>query len=123
MWSTRVLALIVFPVLVGGCASGRTAYPGEGPSREIEIEVLNLNFNDATLHALRLGQRVRLGIVTGKQTEIFRLEWPISLPIQIEIKLLAGDRCVTRELTADPGDRLYLEIPLDLNSGALCVRR
>lgn len=113
----------MLPVAAAGCASAGTPFPGEGEAREIEIEVLNLNFADATLHALRVGQRIRLGIVTGKRSERFTVEWPTSLPLQMEIRLLGGERCITRELPVDPGDRLYLEIPQNLSMGGLCVRR
>lgn len=114
---------LVLAALTAGCASAGNPFPGEGEAREVEIEVLNLNFSDATLHALRMGQRIRLGIVTGKRSGTFTVEWPTSLPLQVEIRLLGGERCVTREMPVDPGDRLYLEIPQNLTTGGFCVRR
>ena len=117
----RILPLAA--VLVAGCATAGNPFPREGEAREIEIEVLNLNFSDATLYALRVGQRIRLGIVTGKESTTFTIEWPVSFDMQIEIRLLGGDRCITREMPVDPGDRLYLEIPQNLATAAVCVRR
>ncbi|HSG48306.1 MAG TPA: hypothetical protein VLA43_10870 [Longimicrobiales bacterium] len=118
----RVLSLLLM-ALVTACATAGSPFTGAEGEREIEIEVLNLNFSDATLHALRMGQRIRLGVVTGKQRETFTVRWPSSLPLQIEIRLLGGERCLTREMPVDPGDQLYLEIPIDLSRGGLCVRR
>lgn len=118
----RLLGPLLF-ALVSGCATAGSPFTGADDEREIEIEVLNLNFSDATLHALRMGQRIRLGVVTGKQSDTFTVRWPSSLPLQIEIRLLGGERCTTREMPVDPGDQLYLEIPSDLSRGALCVRR
>lgn len=118
-----LLATLLLSILVSGCTTARSPFSGGDGERDVEIEVLNLNFSDATLHALRGGQRIRLGVVIGKQQETFKVRWPTSLPIQIEIRLLGGERCTTQEMVVDPGDRLYLQIPIDLRSGALCVRR
>lgn len=123
MRRATLVAALVLPVTLSACATAGSPFTGQEAEREVEIEVLNLNFSDATLHALRGGQRVRLGVVTGKRQDTFTVAWPTSLPIQIEIRLLGGERCVTREMFVDPGDRLYLEIPIDLSMGALCVRR
>lgn len=113
-------AALVVPILLGACASAGDPFSGREAAREIEIEVLNLNFSDATLHAVRIGQRIRLGTVTGKQSSTFTLDWPASLPLRIEIRLLGGQRCTTGELTVDPGDRLYLEIPVEIRGSPLC---
>ncbi len=49
-------------------------------------------------------------MVGGKEDAEFTLDWPITTPLRIEIDLLAGERCVTEELRADPGDIFELQI-------------
>jgi hypothetical protein len=119
------LCVLVCAVALSACASSTSRDPFEGGVREstIEVEVLNLNFNDATLYAIRMGQRIRLGIVTGAKSKTFTVRWATSQPLRFEIRLLAGDRCVTGEIMADPGDRLYLEIPQNFASDPSCRRR
>ena len=117
-------ALLVLALTGAACAAPTQGSPfGVGPEgeRTISIEVRNLNFSDATLHALRGAERVRLGTVTGKTDRTFRIEWTISVPLQIEIDLLAGERCTTRALNVDPGDAITLQIESDLRRSGDCV--
>ncbi|UCC25900.1 MAG: hypothetical protein JSU98_02145 [Gemmatimonadales bacterium] len=123
---TRPLTLIAACASLGlaGCASSGSGDPFAGEATEsIEVEVVNLNFNDATLYALRMGQRIRMGVVTGARTETFTVRWATSFPLRIEIRLLGGERCVTDEIPVDPGDRIYLEIPQNLSRSGACIRR
>jgi hypothetical protein len=110
------MALLLSLVAVTGCASSGNAFDGSAGDQTIEIEILNRNFNDATVHAIRGGERLRLGVVTGKTSNTLRLEWPSSRLLQLEIDLLAGRSCVTRELFVDPGEAIYLEIQPVLSS-------
>lgn len=89
-------------------------------NERIRIEVINRNFSDATLWAISTGGRQRLGIVTGKTDATFTLDWDFSQPLQIEIDLLAGERCVTAPLQVDPGDVLELQIDVELRRSAFC---
>ena len=110
-------------VLAGACAHGGAPSPFDAASagsRSIQIEVRNFNWADATLYALRGAERIRIGVVTGKTDQTFELAWPMTRPLQIEINLLAGGRCVTRPLTVDPGDRVSLQIQVDLRSDPDC---
>lgn len=111
MRTARLLLLLT--ALPLGCATSQSDVFRGGGSRNVRIDVLNLNFSDATLWALRGGERVRLGIVRGKQEESFEIGWPLSLPLRIEIDFLAGPRCMTGQLPVDPGDVIYLELHED----------
>jgi hypothetical protein len=117
-------ALLFAALAAAGCASNGAGGPfGGGPDgeRTVRIEVRNLNFADATLHALRGSERVRLGIVTGKTDRTFDVEWTVALPLQVEINLLAGGRCTTREMNVDPGDIVELQIQSVLRTTDDCV--
>lgn len=116
--------LALLAVLPGsGCS-----LPGSGsqnpfePRRasQIRIEVINNNFNDATLHARRGNERQRLGVVTGKSGATYVIDWPISMPLQIEIALLAGGSCRTGTLQVDPGTVVELQIQADVIRGGQC---
>ncbi|MEZ4415843.1 MAG: hypothetical protein R3E10_08805 [Gemmatimonadota bacterium] len=114
--ATLLLLLLALPL---GCATPRSdVFRDE--TRDIRIDVLNLNFSDATLWALRGGERIRLGIVRGKQEESFELSWPVSLPLRVEMDFLAGPRCVTGQLSVDPGDVIYLELHEDPAREFIC---
>ena len=94
-----------------------------GEERRITLLVRNFNFSDARLFTIRRGGARRpLGRVGGKGEEQFRLEWPMSEPLRIEIDLLAGPTCITRDLMVDPGDSLELQISAVFTQTAACRR-
>ena len=114
-FSRARLAFVLVALATAGCgpAGGRpVALFGEpGGKQLLTIKVSNNNFNDATLHALlEGGVRRRLGTVTGKGTGSFTLEWTNTAPLQIEIDFLAGSKCTTQAINAQPGDALDLMI-------------
>ena len=102
---------VVLAVSGFGCAGRGSGSPFVSQEdARIQIEVINHGFQDATLHALWLGRRVRLGTVTGTRTANFMLPWDWSVELRIEIDLLAGGSCTTRPIWTDPGDIILLEI-------------
>ncbi len=124
---TRGLAAGLLLAL-GACASSggkeRPADPfAQDPAgrNQVQIQVHNFNFNDATVWVLvRAGRARRLGIVTGKSSSVFTIPWTFSEPVRLEFDLLADVRCVTDELSVDPGDILELQIWLDPSSDPQC---
>ena len=114
-------ALALVTLAATACAGTTQSDPFTDPGdRSIRIDVTNLNFNDATLHAIRGAERHRLGIVSGKGSASYTLGWPLSMPLRIEIDLLAGDACTTRALQVDPGDVIDLQIEMDLRRDPDC---
>ncbi len=113
MRALRRLALVaVVGFAAPACASSApegSPFAGDRDVR-IRLHVINLNFADARLYAHRSSQRIPLGSVTGKAERTFTLDWPLSLPLRVEIDLLAGGRCITNELSVDPGDVIELQI-------------
>ena len=105
---TAVLCMVLAGASFG-CGTARSPLVDPDEAR-IHIEVLNRNFQDATLHAIWPGNRRRLGTVIGITTTEYRLPWTFSEILQIEIKLLAGPRCTTRGILANPGDIIVVEI-------------
>ena len=121
----RTILVCLLPgAIVAGCGgSSSVRSPFEAGAQSIRIDVLNRNFADATLRVIMAGSRRRLGSVTGHTNTTFRLDWPSSRPQQIEIDLLAGQNCTTREIIVDPGDVIELQIEPDLRSGGACMFR
>lgn len=108
---------VVAAVLAGGsvgCASSNDPGPFQGDPT-INIEVVNRNYMDATLFAQWLGGRRRLGIVTGARTAVYELEWEQPQELQLEIDMLAGDKCLTPPIMVNPGDIITVEIDMELN--------
>jgi hypothetical protein len=87
---------------------------------QIQIRIENHNFNDATVHALRGGMRVRLGTATGKSDEDFRVRWNSTLAIGFEISMVGGGECRVRSMMVDPGDRVWVRIPNEIY-GSECI--
>ena len=126
MRASKAVLFLTVALLVGsttGCKAIAPGLFGEKRARpSIRIDVTNLNFQDATIHALKNGERHRLGTVTGKGSASYTLEWRVPVPLQIEIDLLAGGRCTTRAVTVDPGERISLQIEVDIRRQIDCGR-
>ena len=121
----RFALVLLLALGLSACASsqqaGEPSFSGAPPDDEIRVEVQNFNFADATIWALvQGGRRIRLGTVTGKTDSVFTLDWDFSLPLRMQIDLVAGGRCVTEELGVDPGDILLLQIQPVLRETDAC---
>lgn len=115
--------LLAGALAVSACAArGGPDSPYAAGSDRITIEVDNHNWSDATLWAHRAGARQRLGVVGGKKRASFDMDWSFSQPLEVEIDLLAGGRCITPSLQVDPDDIIELQIPIELERGATCLR-
>ncbi|MDE2981005.1 MAG: hypothetical protein OXU74_07400 [Gemmatimonadota bacterium] len=109
----RFLAMALTAMALAGCAGAAEApNPFDGGSaaaRSIRINVVNNNFNEATLRAVARTER-RLGIVPGNGRETFTLAWPTVDDLRIRIDVLAGDDILTNRISVGPGDTVYLTI-------------
>ncbi len=91
---------------------------GDG-DEHVQITVQNHNYLDATVHAVRGGERLRLGEVTGKSEKSFTLQWRLSLPVEFQIHLIGDGGCTVQAMSVEPGDRVWVRIPVEI-SGTLC---
>jgi hypothetical protein len=115
--------MLVFALVTAGCASMGLPDPFTDTATgqtDVRLTVQNRNFADATVHILRGGERLRLGIVPGTLSEEYRIPWRLSMRMQVDVRLLAGERCVTREMIVDPGDDIYLEVPANVATDPDC---
>lgn len=111
--------MLATAVLLSACGPTRsTANPFDGSvaggtatEDPIRVEVQNLNFNDITIWSLRGGQRIRLGRVTGKTDETFRINWNTAVPIAFEIDVTGGRGCRTPEVPVERNARVWLSVP------------
>lgn len=110
----RAVLCAALIVTLAACASPkRSDAPRpfvEARPSTVRLLVQNRNFSDVRLYAVGLGTRKALGTVTGKQDAEFTLDWPGHGPLQIVIDMVAGPRCTTAKMLADPGDILELQI-------------
>ncbi len=97
----------------GACAgSPRVTNPfdrSDAAAGVIRIDVVNNNFNEATVRAVSRAER-RLGIVPGNGQESFTLAWPVADDLRIHIDVLAGGKFTTNRVSVSPGDRVYLTV-------------
>jgi len=122
----RTAATLLLALTLAGCAS-TAGVPAQDPfdpqgsgAANVRLLVQNLNFSDARLFAIRPGTRTTLGVVGGNQNREFSLDWTVPEPLQIEINLLAGSTCLTREMVVDPGDVLDLQIASVFSQTSAC---
>jgi hypothetical protein len=122
----RTATTLLVLATLAGCASTAGA-PAEDPfdpqgsgAANVRLLVQNLNFSDARLFAIRPGRRISLGVVGGKQNREFSLDWNVPESLQIEINLLEGSTCLTREMVVDPGDVLDLQIASVFSQTSAC---
>jgi len=122
------VALAIIAVSLSSTACASTGSPAESDpfdsagseARSVRLMVQNMNFSDVRLFAIRRGSRTSLGVVSGKRDAEFTLDWPLPEPLQIEIRLLAGPNCLTREMEVDPGDVLELQISSVFSQTSAC---
>lgn len=114
-------AVALMALSLGACSQGwgRAKNPFTAPGSdegEITVRVENHNFGDATVHALRGGERIRLGNVTGKSEQDFTVNWTFSLPMEFEVNIIGGQGCRVRPMTVDPGDKVFVRIPTEISA-------
>lgn len=118
-------ALIVALVGAAGCAQSRQTAPspfdgggarGNATEDPIRVEIQNLNFNDITVWAVRQGQRLRLGRVTGKTDETFRIQWNPAVPIYFVIDVTGGRSCRTPQVAVEPDAYVWVTVPSNVGT-------
>lgn len=99
---------------VRGLGQSRSPFTGEDGPGEVRVRVENQNFNDATVHVRRGGERLRLGSVTGKSERNFSVRWDFTLDIQFEVALIGGGSCATRPMSVAAGEDIFLHVPTNI---------
>jgi hypothetical protein len=117
----RASAVLALALGLAACAKPQAknpfAAPGTGRGEgSIRVRIENQNFGDATIHAIRGGERIRLGQVTGKSEKDFTMRWTFSLPLEFEVHIIGGQGCGVRPLSVDPGDRVWVRIPTQIGA-------
>ncbi len=119
--AAAVAALILTSLTAQACIGGmgRVGDPfarSQGlEGGQLEVEVQNLNFNDLMVFAVKHGQQIRLGSVTGKSEGRFVVDWDFAVPVQFRIDLVGGQSCRIRDLAVDPGARVWVQVPADVS--------
>ena len=94
------------------CAGGGAPSPfgTDGRRGVVEIRVDNVSFNDATIFAITPQRRRRLGVVQGKSSGRFTLEWEGLQSVEIGVDLLAAQGFVSQAMTIAPGEVIDVQI-------------
>jgi hypothetical protein len=103
--------------LLTACASSPDTGPRTDPfdggagatSDEVLLTVENNDFRDATIYAIWSGLKRRVGTVTGKTSETFRMDWR-SEEVQLEIDYLGGGGYLSERVPVTQGDHLNFVI-------------
>lgn len=93
------------------CGTTQAANPFEPAphDEDVFLTVENNDFRDATIYAYWNGVRDRVGMVVGKTSETFRMEWR-SEEIQLGIDFVGGGGYRTETLDVWSGDHLNFVI-------------
>lgn len=83
-------------------------------AESVRVNVINNNFNEATLRALYRTER-RLGVVSGNGRQSFDLVWVGVNDLRIRIDILAGDSFTTNRVSVSPGETVFLTIERPLH--------
>lgn len=110
-----VLLLAGSVLAAAGCSAlGTQPSSGFGPAQrqanQFVLQVENMNFADARLYARWNGDRRRIGVVRGNQTEYFTLTWD-GRQLRIEVDFLAGGSLVSPAIMVSRGDTVVFQIP------------
>jgi hypothetical protein len=109
---------IAFALFLAGIAACSTLTHGSGTTAQNQptiLQVDNQGFQDMDVYAVRLGQRVRLGLATGIHKTNFTI--PSTLlsgltPMRFIADPIGGRRpSVSQEITVAPGDTVLMTIP------------
>jgi hypothetical protein len=107
-------ALLALALLGAACSHGARPAVIE-PSAETAVRVQNQNFLDMVVFVVRGGQRIRLGMVSGLSTQVFKLRPDIvynATELQFELHPIgARVNPRTETITVVPGDTVELTIP------------
>lgn len=115
---TRTLQCLLLVVALAGCASGGQNGP-EGPvvgeTQEARVVVENQSTSDMRIYAIASGQRVRLGSVSGLQTQTLTIPRHVvggGRDIAFEADPLAGQQSATSfRMFVSPGQEVVMRIP------------
>ncbi len=121
---TRFGALVA-ALATAGCFASATPNPFDDsdPERgQVEIEVENISFNEATVFAVTQARRFRLGVVQGKGSRTFNITLPALQDIEIEIDLLAGQRFQSPVFAVAPGQTLVVQVREPVSGSVVTVR-
>ena len=112
-------AALLSAVLVGGVLPAACARKGarsaQGDTPPTTVRVRNQGFLDVNVYAVRGGQRVRLGTVTGNSVQVLRIpEFLLSgaTPLRFIADPIGNQRQPTSdEIMVTPGDEVTLYVP------------
>ncbi len=102
-----VAALVAVPALAAQTASEERSETPAAVSERTTVRVVNDNWHDITVYAVRAGFRRRLGIVTSFTSRVFTLSPTLLIPSG-ELRLIADP--IGRR-------RVYVSEPLLVNAG------
>lgn len=117
------LCIVLGVVLFSGCA-GSTPNPfeegvGSPQGREITVWVRSANRNAVEVTLLGSGgRRVALGIVEGRRSETFTVQWNGGI-IRARIEMVAGRRFTTQPVLLTTQVSIVIDVGVTLNRSSI----
>jgi hypothetical protein len=111
-----VLAGLLLTALVGCATTTEERSPdvfsaADGVEEDVLITIQNNDFRDATLYAYWNGVKDRVGMVIGKTSETFRMEWRSEV-VHFEVNFIGRGGFRTEPIDVWEGDHLDFVIPV-----------
>jgi hypothetical protein len=112
-------AALLSVLALAACASSQSATPrsedpfsGGAANEEVLLTVQNNDFRDASIYVYWNGVRDRVGEVTGKTSETFRMSWR-SERVELGIDFVGGGGYRSESIDVTQGDHLNFVILSD----------
>ena len=123
----KFLGTVAIALLAAGCGGGGGGSTSSAPpvdaSDALTISIRNDQMDVASVVLFINEVPRRLGEVRGLGRRTFQVPMERSEPVSMAFNLALGARCITRDLVLGPGDRIDVEIPVNLDfMEAVCDR-
>ena len=124
MRRTWIFAMMALLTGTGACATGGSRPNASRLPSSYAVTVVNDNWLDAVVYAVRGSARVRLGVVGGLGTTNLRI--PATLITDGTVRMLVDPIGSTRTYTSDsivvtPGQRIELTVSSNLSMSSFAV--
>ena len=127
----RLLPLLVMTstLISLGCArsakrsADQDPEPAPGPTM---LQVTNNNSSDVDVYIASGGERRRMGMVVGGDTQTFEIPPHLarrSGPISVVVRRIGGGGTYTASITLSPGQELDVNVAPVLNQSSIAVQR
>jgi hypothetical protein len=118
-FGTGLLCLALVLAAQGCAAGGSNPFDRSTNSEVLILRAENQNLYDAVVYVRPGGRRQELGRVAARNVQFFEFDWPVGMPLDLEIELTGGERHRLLPQPLRGGVRLELIIAAELRRSVI----